>query len=124
MRKPKKKKTKPAKPAPTDYVLFPSVTNPQGRVKAFSDAFKAAVRFSVENFEKPAAAYANDKTERIVTEENLKILSHADRDEWNTAYDEFEALSLEQQQAWTHHVLTTYPKLEELPDLDLYNLIN
>ena len=39
----------------------------------------------------PAIIYAYEKTGRLVTEENQKLLSDADLDEWNAAIEEYEA---------------------------------
>lgn len=112
------------KPHNDDYVILPSVTHPQGRAKAFEDAFKAMVRFMIEVNNNPIVAYAIDKTDRVVTEENRKLLSPKDLDEWDAACDEFESMSAEEQQAWVDEVLATYPKINELPELDGYNRLN
>ena len=39
----------------------------------------------------PAIIYAYEKTGRLVTEQNQKLLSDADLDEWNAAIEEYEA---------------------------------
>jgi hypothetical protein len=117
------KDPKPNRP-PSDYVLLPEVTHPQGREKAFEDAFKAMVRFMIEENDNPTLAYAIDKTDRVVTEANRELLSEADLTEWENACDEFEAMSVEDQDAWIERVLATYPRMDELPDLDLYNRLN
>ena len=109
---------------PSDYVLLPSVTHPQGREKAFEDAFKAMVRAMIEVNDNPTIAYAIDKTDRIVTEENRELLSAEDLVEWEAACDEFESMSEERQEAWIAGVLARYPSIEGLPDLDSYNDIN
>lgn len=105
----------------SDYAILPSVRHPQGREKAFDDAFKAMVRFMIEVNNNPSVAYAIDKTDRVVSTENVKLLSEDEIDEWNAACDEFESSSREEQEAWLDRVLRTYPKLEDLPDLDGYN---
>lgn len=105
----------------TPYVLLPSVTHPQGRERAFADTFKAVVRFLVEARENLIVAYAIAKTDRIVTAENLALLSDEDLEEWDAACDEFEAMPPQQQQAWAEQVRETYPRLETLPDFDYYN---
>ncbi len=69
----------------------------------------------------PTVAYAIDKTDRVVCSENLALLSEDDIYEWNAAYEEFESMSLKKQDAWIDQVLRTYPRLEDLPDLDSYN---
>ena len=103
------------------YVLLPSVTHPQGRARAFADTFKAVVRFLVEVTENLIVAYAIEKTDRIVTAENLALLSDEDLEEWDAACAEFEAMPPHQQRAWVERVRATYPRLETLPDLDYYN---
>lgn len=108
----------------SDYVLLPSVTHPGGRAKAFDDAFKAMVRAMIEVNDNPTFAYAIDKTDRIVTEENMDQLTDADLDEWDAACDEFESMSEEGHGAWVEKVLTDYPKMDSLPDLDSYNHVN
>ena len=104
-----------------DYVLLPSVTHPQGRAQAFSDAFKAIARFMIEVNKNPTLAYAIIKTDRIVTTDNCHLLHQEDLDEWDDACDEFEALSEKEQRAWIDQVLASYPKVDELPDVDAYN---
>ena len=111
-------------PGPDHYVLLPSVTHPGGRAKAFDDAFKALVRAMIEVNDNPTFAYAIDKTDRIVTEENMDLLPKTVVAEWHEACDEFESMSVEAQDAWVEKVLTEYPKIDELPDLDSYNHIN
>ena len=111
-------------PGPDDYVLLPSVTHPGGREKAFSDAFKAMVRAMIEVNDNPTFAYAIDKTDRIVTTESLDLLPAEALDEWDAACEEFEAMSPEEQKAWIDSVLSSYPRMEELPDLDGYNHLN
>jgi hypothetical protein len=108
----------------SDYVLLPSVTHPQGRARAFADAIKATVRLMVEVNQNPTLAYAIDKTDRIITTENMSFLSEEELDEWNTACDEFDAMSWQEQYAWVNRILGTYPKIGELPDLDGYNHLN
>ena len=114
----------PPDPSPSDYVLLPSVTHPGGRDKAFKDAFKAMVRFMVESIDNPTIAYAIDKTDRMVTEENRKLLSADDLVEWDEACEEFESMPEEGRQSWVDQVLANYPTMEGLPDLDSYNDIN
>ena len=111
-------------PNPDDYVLLASVTHPGGRETAFKDAFKAMVRFMIETCDNPTIAYAIDKTDRMVTEENMKLLSEHDLVEWETACDEFESMSEEEQEEWIEQVLANYPTMDGLPDLDSYNDIN
>ncbi len=106
------------------YVLAPSVTHPQGRERAFEDAFKAMARFMIEVNDNPTVAYAIDKTDRIVTEQNRKLLSEEDLAEWDAACDEFDSMSDEEQDEWIENVLESYPSIERLPDLDSYNHIN
>ena len=72
----------------------------------------------------PTVAYAIDKTDCIVTEENIDQLPEQTLAEWEAACDEFEAMSEKKQEAWIQKVLSGYPTMEELPDLDSYNLIN
>ncbi|MBU0718697.1 MAG: hypothetical protein KJ749_10650, partial [Planctomycetes bacterium] len=88
----------------SDYVLPPSVTHPQARERAFTDAFKAMVRFMVEESNNPAVAYAIEQTDRVVTYENMALLSEEDLDEWDDACDEFESMPLEHQEAWIDRV--------------------
>ena len=114
----------PVQPSPDDYVLLPSVTHPGGREKAFEDAYKAMVRFMIEVNDNPTMAYAIDKTDRVVTAENMKLLSEEDLAEWEAVCDEFESMSEEGQKAWIAGVLARYPSIEGLPDLDSYNDIN
>ena len=111
-------------PSSDDYVLLPSVTHPGGRAKAFDDAFKAMVRAMIEVNDNPTLAYAIDKTDRILTEETMDSLPEAEVAEWHEACDEFESMSEEAQEAWIEKVLTEYPKIAELPDLDGYNHMN
>ena len=113
-----------SQPDPDDYVLLPSVTHPGGREMAFNDAFKAMVRSMIETNDNPTIAYAIDKTDRLVTAENMKLLSEKDLAEWETACDEFESMSLEEQERWVEQVLANYPTMQGLPDLDSYNDIN
>lgn len=54
----------------------------------------------------------------------MKLLSEDDLDERDEACDEFELMSHEEQQAWIDQVLSSYPKIDELPDLDSYNDIH
>ncbi len=108
----------------SDYVLLPSVTHPGGRAKAFDDAFKALVRAMIEVNDNPTFAYAIDKTDRIVTEKTMDSLPESAVAEWHEACDEFESMPVEAQDAWVKKVLTEYPKIDELPDLDGYNHIN
>lgn len=114
----------PPHPNPSDYVLLPSVTHPGGRDKAFTDAFKAMVRFMVESIDNPTIAYAIDKTDRLVTEENRELLSAEDLVEWDEACEEFESMAKGEQQRWVEQVLANYPTMEGLPDLGSYNDIN
>ncbi len=109
---------------PSDYVLLPSVTHPGGRDKAFKDAFKAMVRFMVESIDNPTIAYAIDKTDRILTEANMKMLSEDDLAEWQAACEEFESMPEDGRQSWVDQVLANYPTMDGLPDLDSYNDIN
>ena len=109
---------------PSDYVLLPSVTHPGGRDKAFTDAFKAMVRFMVESIDNPTIAYAIDKTDRMVTEENRDLLSAEDLTEWDEACEQFESMPEEEQLRWAEQVLADYPTMDGLPDLDSYNDIN
>ena len=95
-----------------------------GRAKAFEDAFKAMVRFMIEVNDDPTVAYAIDKTDRMVSEENAELLSDEDLAEWADACEEFEAMSPDERQTWIDQVLKTYPKIDELPDPDTYNDIN
>ena len=106
------------------FLLLPSVTHPQGREKAFEDCFKALVRTMIEAMNNPTIAYAIDKTDRLVTEANMDQLSDEELQEWTSACAEFEALSAAEQQKWIGQIRATYPRMEELPDLDLYNLMN
>ncbi len=106
------------------FILLPSVTHPQGREKAFDDCFKALVRTMVESMDNPAIAYAIDKTDRLVTEANMDQLSDEELHEWTSACAEFEAMPAAEQQEWIEQVRATYPRMEDLPDLDLYNLMN
>ena len=106
------------------FVLLPSVTHPQGRERAFEDCFKALVRTMIEVNNNPTIAYAIDKTDRLVTEANMDQLSDEELHEWTSACAEFEALSAAEQQEWIEQVRATYPRMEDLPDLDLYNLMN
>ncbi len=108
----------------SDYVLLPSVTHPGGRARAFGDAFKAMVRAMIEVNDNPTFAYAIDKTDRIVTTENMDLLPEEALDEWEAACDEFEAMPVDEQDAWVAQVLTEYPKIDELPDADSYNHLN
>ena len=108
----------------SDYVLLPTVTHPQGRARAFADAIKAMVRLMIEVNQNPTLAYAIDKTDRIITTENMSYLSEEELDEWNAACDEFDAMSWQEQYAWVNRILGTYPKIGELPDLDGYNHLN
>ena len=72
----------------------------------------------------PTVAYAIDKTDRIVTTENRKLMSKADIAEWTAACQEFEDMSKREQRVWIDTVLSTYPKIDQLPDPDSYNDIN
>ncbi len=67
---------------------------------------------------------AIDKTDRVVTAENMKLLSEEYLAEWEGACDEFESMSEEGQRRWIEQVLSSYPTIEGLPDLDSYNDIN
>ena len=108
----------------SDYVLLPSVTHPQGRVRAFADAIKATVRLMIEVNQNPTLAYAVEKTDRIVTSENMGLLSEEELNEWNEACDEFDAMSWQDQYAWVNRILATYPKCSDLGDPDGYNHVN
>ena len=111
-------------PGPDDYLLLPSVTHPGGRERAFKNAYKAMVRFMIEVNDNPTIAYAIDKTDRIVTEANMALLSEDDLAEWGEACEEFESMSEDEQQRWIEQVLASFPMIEGLPDLDSYNDIN
>ena len=111
-------------PSPDDHLLLPSVTHPGGRERAFEDAFKAVVRFMIEVNENPTMAYAIDKTDRIVTAVNMKLLPANDLAEWDAVCDEFEAMSDDGRQTWIEKVLASYPTVEGLPAIDSYNDIN
>ena len=106
------------------YVFFPQVKHPQGRDQMFTDQWKAMVRSMIEELENPVLAYAIEKTDRIVTEETLKLLSPEAVQEWHEACEEFEAMSDEEQEAWIDKVIATYPKMDNLPDPDGYNEIH
>ena len=108
----------------SDYVVLPSVTHPQGRARAFADAIKATVRLMVEVNQNPTLAYAIEKTDRIVTTENMSLLSEEELDEWNAACEEFDTMSWQEQYAWVNRVLATYPTIDELGDPDGYNHLN
>ena len=82
------------------------------------------VRFMIEVNDNPTIAYAIDKTDRVVTAENMKLLSEDDLAEWDEACEEFESMSEEGQEAWIAGVLVRHPSIEGLPDLDSYNDIN
>ena len=86
--------------------------------------FKAVVRAMIEVNDNPVMGYAIDKTDRIVTESNMKLLSEEALAEWNESCEEYELMSPEDRQAWIDMVLSSYPKMAELPDLDSYNDIN
>jgi len=81
-------------------------------------------RAMIEVNDNPTIAYAIDKTDRIVTEETMDSLPEAVVAEWHDACDEFEFMAEEAQDAWIEKVLTEYPKIDELPDLDGYNDLN
>ena len=119
-----KKRRKKSHAHSDGYLLLPSVTHPQGREKLFADAFKAFARGMIEINGNPTVAYAIDKTDRIVSTETRQLLSPEEQAEWDAACDEFEAKSPEEQQAWIDRVLSTYPKIDQLPDPDSYNDIN
>ncbi len=72
----------------------------------------------------PTVAYAIDKTDRIVSEDNMTLLSPEDLEEWEDACDEFESMSAGEQQAWIDTVLKTYPTMDKLPEPETYNEIN
>ena len=114
----------PLQPGPDDYLLLPSVTHPGGCERAFNDAYKAMVRFMIEVNDNPTMAYAIDKTDRIVTEANTKLLSEDDLAEWEAACEEFESMSDDEHKRWVEQVLACYPAIEGLPDLGSYNDIN
>ena len=82
------------------------------------------VRFMIEVNDNPTIAYAIDKTDRVVTEANMKLLSKDDLAEWGEACEEFESMSEDEQQRWVEQVLASYPTIDELPDLGRYNDIN
>lgn len=111
-------------PDESGYVLLPSVTHPQGRERAFEDAFKAMMRFMVEDCDNPAIGYAIDKTDRVVTQNNMNLLSPEDLSQWNDACEEFEDMPPEEQQVWMDKVLEEYPRVDQLPEPEGYNLIN
>ena len=108
----------------SDYVLFPSVKHHQGRDRAFSDAFKAMVRFMVEVNDNPTAAYAIDKTGLVVSTENMTILSEDDLKDWDDACEEFVSIPEAKRQAWMDKVTRSYPRLEDLPEPEDYNLLH
>ena len=114
----------PLQTGPEDYLLLPTVTHPGGRERAFHDAYKAMVRFMIEVNDNPTMAYAIDKTDRIVTTENRKLLSADDLAEWEAACDEFESMSEDDRQTWINKILASYPTMGALPEIDSYNHIN
>ncbi len=78
----------------------------------------------IEVNDNPTMAYAIDKTDRVVTAENMKLLSKDDLAEWGEACEEFESMAEEGREAWIAGVLASYPTMEGLPDLNSYNHIN
>ena len=78
----------------------------------------------IEVNDNPTFAYDIDKTDRIVTTENMDLLPEEALDEWDAACEEFEAMSPEAQKAWIEKVLSSYPEMDGLPDLDSYNHLN
>ena len=78
----------------------------------------------IEVSDNPTMAYAIDKTGRIVTAENIKLLSEDDLAEWGEACDEFESMAEDKQQIWIKTVLSSYLAIDGMPDLDSYNDIN
>src|SRR6266404_4162978 len=119
----KKRRQKNHSP-PDGHVLLPGVSHPQGRPRAFADAMKALVRGFIEVNNNPTVAYAIDKTDRIITTENRKLMTKAHIAEWKTACNEFQRMSDEKKKAWIENVLLTYPKIDQLPDSLSYNDIN
>ena len=101
-------------------MILPSVTHPGGRHKAFTDAFKAMVRFMIEVNDNPTIAYAIDKTDRIVTEENRKLLSEEDLAQWDAACDEFDSMSDVEQDEWIENVDLTVQLGESTLELALF----
>lgn len=119
----KRKKRKKSRPSPS-YVLLPGVTHPQGRAQAFTDAMKAMVRGFIEVNKNPTVAYAIDKTDRIVIAENQELMTKEDIAEWKAACDEFQEMLESEKKAWIDNVLSTYPRVDELPDPGGYNQIH
>ncbi len=62
--------------------------------------WKALVRTMIEVNDNPVIAFAIEKTDRIVTADNMKLLSPEDLAEWEAACDEFEGMTADDQQAW------------------------
>ena len=69
-------------PGPNDQIFF-DMPHPEHIEHMTVEAMKAA---GID----PAYIYAYEKTGRLVTEENLGLLSDADLDEWQAAIDEYE----------------------------------
>ena len=85
---------------------------------------KAMVRGFIEVNKNPTVAYAIDKRDRIVTTVNRKLMTKEDIAEWKAACDEFQEMPEEEKQAWIEKVLSTYPRVDELPDPGGYNQIH
>ena len=71
----------------------------------FADQWRALIRTIIEVLDNPTLAYATEKTDRLVTEANMKQLPPAAVDEWHAACDEFEDMSPDEQDAWIDKVL-------------------
>ena len=53
----------------------------------------------------------------------MKILSEDDLKEWDEACEEFVSMPEAKRQAWMDKVTGTYPRLEDLPEPEDYNLL-
>jgi hypothetical protein len=78
-------------PSPTDPIFFdPGADEPMPVSQQTQDEYERA---TVEAMSRagidPALIYAYKKTGRIVTEENKRLLSEEELDEWNDAIDEY-----------------------------------
>jgi hypothetical protein len=77
-------------PTPEDQLFF----DPESAVPEFlsvesqEETWRALVQAARESGMDPALVYAMNKTDRIVTEQNMRFLTDADLQEWNDAVDE------------------------------------
>lgn len=82
-------------PGPDDPVFFdPDADTPQMLSEAsMEEMFDELLTLAREADVTPALIYAIQKTGRIITQENMHLLSEEELEEWNAAIEEYRSLN-------------------------------